>query len=129
MPKKLGSQFKIDHDSYVGYRLVYRGTATLRSKIVLTDGPKGFLRPIENDASDLSIIQKSRDASQLFLMLGPVRFINSNCEPNCEYDFSSLDTSLVRIRTIKPMRTKKKKFLLNTVLNFSTFQNLCVQHA
>ena len=109
--KKLGSQFKIDHDNYGGYRLVYRGTLTLKSKIVLTDGPKGFLRPIENDASDLSIIRKSSDSSQLFLMLGPVRFINSDCEPNCEYDFSSLDTSLVRIRTLKPIRTNEEIFV------------------
>ena len=38
-------------------------------------------------------------------MLDPIRFINSDCEPNCEYDFSSLDKTLVRLRTLKKLKT------------------------
>ena len=87
------------------------GTATLKNKTVLTDDPKGVLRPIENDATDLSVIRKISDSSQLFLMLGPLKFNNSDCEPNCEYKFSSLDTFVVRIQVLKPIRTNEKFFV------------------
>ena len=37
------------------------------------------------------------------LLLGPVRFVNSDCEPNCEYDFTS-DNDIVRIKTRRKLK-------------------------
>ena len=47
------------------------------------------------------MITKTSDSSQSYLKLGPVRFVNSDCEPNCDYDFSCQDTTIVRLRTLK----------------------------
>ena len=99
--ESISDRFKIVHDNYGGYRMLYCGNNALPSKTVLTDGPKGYLARIKDDATNLSVIQKSSDRSKSYLMLGPIRFLNSDCEPNCEYDFSSQDTYLVRLRTFK----------------------------
>ena len=99
--ESISDRFKIVHDNYGGYRMLYCGNNALPSKTVLTDGPKGYLARIKDDATNLSVIQKSSDRSKSYLMLGPIRFLNSDCEPICEYDFSSQDTYLVRLRTLK----------------------------
>ena len=97
----ISSDFKIVHDEYGGYKMMYIGKKCLRAKTVLVDGPKGFIKPIVEGTTDLSVITKTSDLSQSYLMLGPVRFVNSDCEPNCEYDFSCQDTTIVRLRTLK----------------------------
>ena len=74
-------------------------------RTVLPNGPKGILRIIPEDFTDLSVIYKVSDKETAYLMLGPIRFMNSDCEPNCEYDFSSLDKTLVRLCTLKKLKT------------------------
>ena len=37
-------------------------------------------------------------------MLGPTRFVNSDCHPNCDYDFTS-DADIVRIRALRSIRS------------------------
>ena len=44
-----------------------------------------------------------KSSSREYLLLGPVRFINSDCDPNCEYEFTS-DDDIVRIRTLKKIK-------------------------
>ena len=51
-------------------------------------------------------------------MLGPIRFINSDCEPNCEYDFSSLDKTLVRLRTLKKLETNDEVLVSIVTISF-----------
>ena len=97
--KLIEGDFSIKHYSYGSYKLLYCGKNILRSRVVLSDGPKGILRKIPDTKTDLSVIQKTSDKNSSYLMLGPIRFINSDCEPNAEYDFSSQDKTLVRLRT------------------------------
>ena len=97
--EKLDSEFEILHDQFGGYRLVYVGTSPLKAKIVLKTSPVGYLCLFEKIISDLSVVSKVSTGEE-FLMLGPVRFINSDCAPNCEYDFTSSDR-IVRLRTLK----------------------------
>ena len=64
--------------------MLYGGKNALPSKTVLTDGPEGYLARIKDNATKLSVIQKNSDRSKPYLMLGPIRFLNSDCETNCE---------------------------------------------
>ena len=99
------SEFSIKHDNFAGYKLLYCGKNPIPSRTVILNGPKGVLRPIPHHATDLSVIYKFSDKKKKsFIMLGPIRFINSDCNPNCEYDFSSLDKTLVRVRTLRKIK-------------------------
>ena len=64
---------------------------------VLRRNPIGFLAPVaKNIVTDLSVMSSERTGETL-LLLGPLRFLNSDCEPNCEYDYSS-DSGIVQLR-------------------------------
>ena len=74
------------------------------AKTVFKRNPLGFVREIpEGVVTDLSIMSSERTGKQ-FILLGPVWFVNSDCDPNAEYDFSSED-GIVQLRVkrrIKP---------------------------
>ena len=92
--------FDFCHDRYDGYCLVYKGDETIMGGDVFRAAPVGFLREIDSNITDLSIIIKSSSKEEIEnLMLGPTRFVNSDCDPNCEYDFTS-DADIVRIRVL-----------------------------
>ena len=102
-------EFSIKHDNFGGYKLLYCGKNTIPSRTVISNGPKGVLRPIPHHATDLSVIYKFSDKKKKsIIMLGPIRFINSDCNPNCEYDFSSLDKTLVRVRTLRKIKPNEE---------------------
>ena len=102
--RQLSPTFEICHDSYGGYKLVYTGIASVPSKHVFPISPVGFIVPIPEGISDLSImVRQSTGENQL--LLGPVRFINSDCNPNCEYDFCN-DQNVVRLRTKRKLQPK-----------------------
>ena len=92
----LNPSFKIDCDSYGGYRLMYIGTEDLKPQSVIK-GPIGFLRPIPDGVTDWSVMRSERTGENLILV-EPIRFVNSDCNPNCEYDFSS-SLGVVQLRT------------------------------
>ena len=54
-------------------------------------------------------MSSERSGKQLIL-LGPVRFVNSDCEPNCEYDFSS-DSGIVQLRVKKRLNPGDEVFV------------------
>ena len=83
--KDLRGLYQIKHDAFGGYCLVYVGKDRIPDNI-----------------TDLSVIQKMSSPGVSFLMLGPVRFVNSDCDPNAEFDFSS-DGKVVKLRAIKPI--------------------------
>ena len=91
--------FAIEHDTYGGYKLMYRGTESLKANTVLRGKPIGFVKPIPDGVTDWSVMRSERTGEQL-LLLGPIRFVNSDCTPNSEYDFSSSD-GVVQLRTKK----------------------------
>ena len=109
--KLIEEDFSIKHDSYGGYKLIYCGKNILRSRVVLSDGPKGILRKIPDTKTDQSVIQKTSDKNSSYPMLGPIRFIISDCEPNAKYDFSSQDKTLVRLRTLKKIKPGDEVFV------------------
>ena len=82
-------EFAVSHDNYGGYCLKFVGKFSIPSKTLIMNGPRGFLAEIEDGITDLSVVKKTSDLNKSFLMLGPIRFVNSDCDPNCEYDFSS----------------------------------------
>ena len=67
--KDLRGLYQIKHDAFGGYCLVYVGKDRIPDNI-----------------TDLSVIQKMSSPGVSFLMLGPVRFVNSDCDPNAEFD-------------------------------------------
>ena len=91
--------FAIEHDTYGGYKLMYRGTESLKANTVLRGKPIGFVKPVPDGVADWSVMRSERTGEQL-LLLGPIRFVNSDCTPNSEYDFSSSD-GVVQLRTKK----------------------------
>ena len=95
--KSLPPDFQICHDNFGGYRLIYSGTKVLYPSSVLRRNPIGFVSPIpEGVVTNLSVMSSERTGQQL-LLLGPIRFVNSDSSPNCGYDFSS-DAALVQLR-------------------------------
>ena len=89
--------FKKKYDSFGGYKLIYSDNKVLMPSTVLRRNPIGFLAPVaKNIVTDLSVMSSERTGETL-LLLGPLRFLNSDCEPNCEYDYSS-DSGIVQLR-------------------------------
>ena len=96
----LSPTFSIEHDNFGGYRLMFRGEEAVRPPFVFKRLPVGFIRPIpEGVVTNLSVMSSERTGQQL-LLLGPIRFVNSDCNPNCEYGFSS-DAGIVQLRVRK----------------------------
>ena len=86
--RNLDPEFVFENDRYGGYRLVYNGTKVLPAKQVLRGKPIGFVKPVPDGITEWSVMRSSRTGEQL-LLAGPMRFVNSYCDPNCEYEFSS----------------------------------------
>ena len=98
--KDLDSLFNVVPDNYGGYKLTYLGMDDVPLDTVIKTCPVGFLAPVPDNITELSVIKKtSQNNPQDFLMLGPVRFANSDCNPNCEYDITS-QQRVVRIKTL-----------------------------
>ena len=89
--------FDFSHDRYGGYCLKYKAENILKKGHVFKTCSLGFLRELECNITELSIIVKSSTGKEN-LTLGPMRFVNSDCDPNSEYDFTG-DADLVRLRT------------------------------
>ena len=102
--KNLEPSFNIRYDNYGGYRLSYEGTELVWPPAIFKRNPVGFSTPVPDGVvTDLSLMSSERTGQQL-LRLGPIRFVNPDCNPNCEYDFSS-DCDIVQLRVkrkIKP---------------------------
>ena len=123
--ESIKDSFAIKHDNYGGYKLIYSGIESIPGRTVLPNGPKGILRIIPEDFTDLSMIYKVSDKDTAYLMLGSIRFIISDCEPNCEYDFSSLEKTLVRLRTLKKLKTKDEVLVKYSDDFFSNHECKC----
>ncbi|KAG0197474.1 Histone-lysine N-methyltransferase set9 [Mortierella sp. GBA30] len=54
---------------------------------------------LESETSDFSVVRSSRSGTLLFL--GPARFVNHDCDPNCELQRSGTET--ICFRVIKPI--------------------------
>ena len=92
--------FSIVHDNCGGYRLLYNGRAVVSPQYVFKRNPVGFVAPIPDGVvTEFSVIRSARTGQQL-LLLGLIRFVNSDCEPNCEFDFAS-DCGIVQLRVKK----------------------------
>ncbi|XP_075264000.1 uncharacterized protein LOC142355849 [Convolutriloba macropyga] len=108
--KKLEPNFAIRHDNYGGYRMLYTGSSVVSPCTVLRRNPIGFVREIPDGVvTELSVMSSERTGKQLIL-LGPMRFINSDCSPNCEYDFSS-ETGIVQLRVKKRINPGEEIFV------------------
>ena len=98
--RNLNPLFSICYDNYGGYRLLYTGKSSVSAQTVFKRNSLGFVREIpEGVVTDLSIMSSEQTGKQLSL-LGPVRFVILDCNPNAEYDFSSEDE-------IKQLRVKR----------------------
>ena len=84
-------------------------------------GPIGFLRPIPDGVTDWSVMRSERTGENLILV-GPIRFVNSDCNPNCEYDFSS-SLGVFQLRT-KRRITRQSELLAKYGPGFFE-QNAC----
>ena len=108
--KNLSPNFEIVHDQFGGYRLIYRGSNVLKPSSILRQNPVGFVAVVPDGAvTDLSIMSSERTGEQL-LLLGPIRFVNSDCEPNCDYDFSG-DYGTVQLRVKRRINPGEELFV------------------
>ena len=108
--KNLAPHFLICHDQYGGYRLTYTGKTVVQPPFVFRRNPVGFIRPIPDGVvKNLSVMTSERTGDQL-LPLGPIRFVNSDCNPNCQYDLSS-DLGIVQLRAIKKIKPGDELFV------------------
>ena len=106
----LKPDFSICHDKYGGYRLLYSGKSVIQPPFVFRRNPLGFLRPIpEGVVTNLSVMSSERTGEQL-LLLGPLRFVNSDCNPNCEYNYSS-DLGIVQLRVKRKIKPGDELFV------------------
>ena len=95
--QSLQPSFKISHDKFGGYCLLYTGLEIIRPQTVLNSNAIGFIKPVPEGAiSNLSVMSSQRTGETLIL-LGPLRFVNSDCSPNAEYDFTG-DSGIVKLR-------------------------------
>ena len=98
--ENLAPNFSIRHDDFGGYKLVYSGKNVILPPIVLKRNPVGFVKEVPDGAvTNLSVMTSERTGKQLHL-LGPMRFVNSECSPDCEYDFSS-ESGILQLRLKK----------------------------
>ena len=108
--RDLQPDFSIEYDSFDGYRLIYRVKMFVRTPTVFRGLPASFVRAVPDESvTDLSVMSSERTGEQLIL-LGPVRFVNSDCNPNCVYDFSS-DSGIVQLRVKKPIKPGDEIFV------------------
>ena len=108
--QNLSPSFSIEYDNFGGYRLVYTGKETVKPPFVFKRSPVGFIRSVPDGVStNLSVMSSERTGEQL-LLLGPIRFVNSDCAPNCEYDFSS-DLGIVQLRVRKRIHPGEEIFV------------------
>ena len=106
----LSPMFQIKHDSFGGYRMVYCGSKTIYPTTVFKRSPIGFVTAVPDGVvTDLSVMSSERTGEQL-LLLGPMRFVNSDCRPNCEYDFSS-DSGVVQLRVLRRVNPSNELFV------------------
>ena len=95
--ENLKPTFSIRHDNYGGYKLVYTGKDSVTPPHVFKKNPIGIVTAIPKGAvTNLSVMTSERTGQEL-LSLGPLRFAKSDCNPNCEYDYSS-DAGFVQLR-------------------------------
>ena len=74
--KQLPPNFKIAHDSFCGYRLLYTGKNVVKPPHVFKPSPIGFVKAVPDGVvTDLSVMSSRRTNEQL-LLLGPIRFVN-----------------------------------------------------
>ena len=98
--QKLRPLFSIVHDNYGGYRLLYNGKAVV-SPYVFKRNPVGFVAPIPDGVvTELSVMRSERTGQQL-LLLGPIRFVNCDSEPNCEFEFEFFEINACLCRTCR----------------------------
>ena len=122
--KDLDSLFNIVPDIYGGYKLTYVGMDEVPPDTVFKTCPVGFLAPGPDNITDLSVIKKtSQNNPQDFPMLGPVRFVNSDCNPNCEYYFTS-QQRVVRIKTLTKVKSGDEIVVKYGAEFFEAEQNL-----
>ena len=101
--QNLEGKFGIEFDNYGGYRLMYTSDKEISPPFVFRTVPLGFVAALPDGfKSTLSVMTSTKTANTL-LLLGPIRFINSDCKPNCEYDFTN-DQGYVEIRAIKKIK-------------------------
>ena len=106
----LQPSFKIVHDNFAGYRLLYTGLDIFKPQTVFKTNPVGFLKTVpEGAVSNLSVMSSQRTGETLLLM-GPIRFVNSDCLPNAEFDFSG-DSGIVKFKTKKKTSARETKYL------------------
>ena len=95
--RELSPNFEIQHDRFGGYWLIYKKKTVLRPTAVLRRNPVCFVAAIPDGVvTDPSVMSSERTGEQL-LLLGPLRFVNSDCTPNCEYNFTS-DCGIVQLK-------------------------------
>ena len=124
--RNLTGFYEKQHDTFGGYCLIYTGKEKIMAKTVLPRSPVGFLVPVLDDITDLSVIQKKSSPGISFLMLGPTRFANSSCDPNAEYDFTN-EQKVVKLRALKTILQGDEVLVKYSDDFFANYDCLCAK--
>ena len=97
----LENNFVFKEDAYGGYGLFYVGENQLRPRkshpVKMLPSVIGFVEKIPQDSlasfKDISIFRKTDACSFHRVMLGPTRFANHSCQPNCRYALNEVTVS------------------------------------
>ena len=95
-------------DSFGGYGLHYNGENILAEKMRLPI--YGYIETIptnvEDNFTNLSVLAPRQGSKLSRVMVGPIRFVNHSCQPNCEYKAVELNgrraVEIVTLRKISP---------------------------
>ena len=95
-------------DSFGGYGLHYNGEKFLAEKMRLPI--YGYIERIptnvEDNFTNLSVLAPRQGSKLSRVMVGPIRFVNHSCQPNCQYKAVELNgrraVEIVTLRKITP---------------------------
>ena len=95
-------------DSFGGYGLHYNGENILAEKMRLPI--YGYIETIptnvEDNFTNLSVLAPRQGSKLSRVIVGPIRFVNHSCQPNCEYKAVELNgrraVEIVTLRKISP---------------------------
>ena len=95
--------FSFNPDEFGGHSLRTSQTRSANKILMFPVGLMAKIKPTEeHQFDDLSTIDPTKLCKYPRLLAGSIRFVNSSCDPNCKYEFTSMNGHpCVRLKTLR----------------------------